>query len=241
MMTFAGFPRGTHYTPVPDPLFGPLLEAIDDLTELKCTLRAIWLIHHKKGYPRFLTHSQLLSDSVLISGLAGMDIQPGDAISAALNRAVQRGTLLSTVLGLPGQEEPVYLMNTETNRGVLPKLAGLVGEAYDDRLPRRGDSLPLSQRPNIFQLYEDNIHIITPLIADKLKEAEKSYPASWIEEAFRLAVEHEHRSWRYIERILERWATEGKDDGEPRRHSQTDDRQRHLKDYLRRGRSLPRS
>ncbi len=35
-----GFPRGVHLTPVPSPLLGPLLADIDDIGELKCTLRA---------------------------------------------------------------------------------------------------------------------------------------------------------------------------------------------------------
>ena len=38
-MAFGGFPRRVQYTPVPSPVFGPLLEEIDDLGELKCTLR----------------------------------------------------------------------------------------------------------------------------------------------------------------------------------------------------------
>ena len=40
-MQFAGFPPGTRYTPVPDPLLGPLLEQIQDLAELKVTLRGL--------------------------------------------------------------------------------------------------------------------------------------------------------------------------------------------------------
>ena len=51
-MNFAGFPRKVRFTPVPSPLFGPLLEQIDDLSELKCTLRLIWLLHQKRGYPQ---------------------------------------------------------------------------------------------------------------------------------------------------------------------------------------------
>ena len=47
-MAFSGFPRDTLYTPTPDPLFGQLLEEIQDLTELKVTLRGMWLLHHKR-------------------------------------------------------------------------------------------------------------------------------------------------------------------------------------------------
>jgi DnaD/phage-associated family protein len=80
------------------------------------------------------------------------------------------------------------------------------------------------ERPNIFVLYEQNIGLIQPLIAEELREAEKTYPAAWIEEAFKIAVERNARNWRYIQRILERWAAEGKDDGRDRRRSEKDRR-----------------
>ena len=53
---------------------------------------------------------------------------------------------------------------------------------------------------------------ITPQIADDLAEAEGLYPAPWIADAFREAAELNKRSWRYIQRILERWHDEGRDD-----------------------------
>jgi DNA replication protein DnaD len=37
---------------------------------------------------------------------------------------------------------------------------------------------------------------------------------TWIEEAFKIAVEKNVRNWRYIRAILERWQTEGKSDEE---------------------------
>jgi DNA replication protein DnaD len=57
------------------------------------------------------------------------------------------------------------------------------------------------------------------MIAEELQEAEKLYPADWIESAFREAVSLNKRSWKYIARILERWAVEGKDNGKLGRDS----------------------
>ena len=82
------------------------------------------------------------------------------------------------------------------------------------------------EKPNIFALYEQNIGLLTPMIAEELKEAEKLYPVSWIEEAFKEAVSLNKRNWRYISRILERWASEGKDSGEFRRDSKRRERSR---------------
>jgi DnaD/phage-associated family protein len=66
------------------------------------------------------------------------------------------------------------------------------------------------ERPNIFVLYEQNIGLLSPLIAEDLKDAADQYPAEWIEAAFREAVQHNKRKWTYIRAILRRWETEGR-------------------------------
>ncbi|HLI08319.1 MAG TPA: DnaD domain protein [Ktedonobacteraceae bacterium] len=66
------------------------------------------------------------------------------------------------------------------------------------------------ERPNIFVLYEQNIGLLSPLIAEELKEAADRYPAEWIEAAFREAVMYNKRNWKYIRAILRRWETEGR-------------------------------
>ncbi len=66
------------------------------------------------------------------------------------------------------------------------------------------------ERPNIFVLYEQNIGLLSPLLADELTDAADLYPAEWIEAAFREAVQHNKRKWSYIRAILRRWETEGR-------------------------------
>ena len=66
------------------------------------------------------------------------------------------------------------------------------------------------ERPNIFVLYEQNISLLSPLIAEELKDAADHYPAEWIEAAFREAVQQNKRKWSYIRAILRRWETEGR-------------------------------
>lgn len=65
-------------------------------------------------------------------------------------------------------------------------------------------------RPNIFTLYEQNVGLLLPLVAEELREAGEQYPQEWIEEAFRLAAQQNKRKWSYIRAILRRWETEGK-------------------------------
>ena len=66
------------------------------------------------------------------------------------------------------------------------------------------------ERPNIFVLYEQNIGLLSPLLADELKDAADQFPVEWIEAAFREAVQHNKRNWSYIRAILRRWGTEGR-------------------------------
>jgi DNA replication protein len=66
------------------------------------------------------------------------------------------------------------------------------------------------ERPNIFVLYEQNIGLLSPLIAEELRDAADHYPPEWIEAAFREAVMQNKRSWKYISAILRNKETEGR-------------------------------
>ena len=213
-MAFGGFPSRVRSTPVPNPLFGPLLEQIDDLGELKCTLRLIWLLQEKRGPTRYVTLGELVADHTLNRSLAKGGKDPRSEIGRALALAVGRGTFFSSTIRRDHEEELVYMLNTERNRKGLED--GLrPSEAPERSAPDAGSSEGNEDRPNIFALYEDNIGMLSPMIADKLKEAEELYPQSWIEEAFREAVSNNKRSWTYIAAILERWEREGRSNGRP--------------------------
>ena len=47
------------------------------------------------------------------------------------------------------------------------------------------------------------------MIAEDLKDAEKTYPIEWIEAAMREAVRNNVRNWKYIHAILQRWDLDG--------------------------------
>jgi DNA replication protein len=119
-------------------------------------------------------------------------------------------------------------LDSAVEHGALSHSTLNINEVLEDVYSLTGDSL---QPPsvNVFALYEQNIGIITPMIAEELKEAEKIYPLQWIEEAFKEAVALNKRSWRYIARILERWASEGKDSGEHKRSIKKIDPDKYIK------------
>ena len=217
MGRFAGFPHRVRSTPVPNPIFGPLLEQIDDLAELKATLRVIWALHEKRGYPRFVSLSSLLADRTLARALSDGDSPHRVLVESGLARAVERGTLISAPVEVDGGKERVYMLNTDKDRKALAAMTK--ADLVPMRLDVDGDWAEAEEPPNIFSLYEDNVGMLSPMMADELRDAEQRYPAPWIEDAFREAVLQNRRSWRYIQRILERWDREGRGDGEPGRHT----------------------
>jgi len=76
------------------------------------------------------------------------------------------------------------------------------------------------QPANVFQLYEENIGPLTPMLAEALKEAENEYPPVWLEDAIRIAVKNNKRNWNYIQAILRRWQREGRDERKDRRDAE---------------------
>ncbi len=216
-MPFDGFPRNVRATPVPDPFFNSLLEEIEDLAELKVTLRVVWLLGRRRGQARYVTEEELLGDGTLAQSFRGAGGDPLDQIRHGMALAVTRGTLLRhSPVEAPAAR--YYLLNTEENRRRLER-----GEtAFEPGTPPHDEAPvgPLSGRSrggitevNIYDLYENNIGTFGPLIAQQLAEAEDRYPPNWIDEAFRLAVNENKRSWNYVAGILRRWASEGRTGG----------------------------
>ena len=219
MKQFSGFPPKSKFTPIPNIFFSEVLPQIDDLAELKVTLHIIWALYQKRGYPRYVTYGELLSDPTLINGLK-TEGSPPELLRRSLDQAVSRGTLLHLTLERKGEAQDLYFVNTDADRTAVARIES--GELETGALVKAEPYQISPEQPNIFTLYEKNIGMLTPIIAEELKEAEKLYPASWIQDAFKEAVDLNKRSWRYISRILERWAAEGKDDGEPGRDSKAD-------------------
>jgi len=216
MEGFSGFPAGkVRFTSIPNLFFSELLPLIDDLAELKVTLHILWLVGRKKGDLRYASRRELSGDGVLLRGLKAQNQNPAEALNQGLERAVARGTLLRVAVKKGEEEDEWYFLNTDKGRRAVERFRR--GEVAPEVIPLVDEIHLAAERPNIFVLYEQNIGLLTPLIAEELRDAEKTYPADWIEEAFRIAVEHNARRWRYVRSILERWAAEGKDSGREKR------------------------
>lgn len=221
MKGFSGFPPGkTQLISLPEAVFSEVLPLIDDLSELKVTLHCYWRLSQGDSPIRFLRRRDLVQDEVLLRGVSsGARDDPTSAVETALEQAVARGTLLHAAVAREGEVEDWYFANTPKGRAAIQQIEQ--GQ-WPDKMPAGPVEEAEPTRPNIFVLYEQNIGLLQPLIADELRQAEQDYPSDWIEEAFRLAAEANVRRWSYVRAILERWASEGKSDGTSGRDSEED-------------------
>jgi len=228
------------YVPVPEDFFTVLLPEIEDSAELKVTLHLFWLLAQKQGNPRCVSDHELFADRMLLHSLKRRgDPRPAEErLRQGLEQAVARGTVLRIQLRLlsegDDQAEIIdwYFFNTARSRKAVAELQGaemvpvrllsserehaeeaseVASSAHSRTASREYETARVHvERPNIFVLYEQNIGLLSPLIADELRDAADQYPTEWIESAFREAVQHNKRKWSYIRAILRRWETEGR-------------------------------
>lgn len=217
---FIGFPEKQRPVIVPDSFFTDLLPQIDDLAELKLTAYAFWLLNEQEGELRYLAGDDLRADERLLTSLnLESDLRtPQETLADALERAVARNTFLRMDVETGDEDEPEradwYFLNTARGR----RMVALIRQGKLSELQKViPDEARLHvERPNIFVLYEQNIGMMTELIAEQLRDMERTYPPDWIHEAFEIAVIANKRALRYIQAVLRRWETEGKKDSHGR-------------------------
>ena len=202
---------------LPSAFFRELLPNIDHTGELKVTLYTFWHLDHKEGTFPYLRREDFTQDRVLMDGLGETGDNPQKVLDESLARAVDRGTLITASVTLEKGDEQLYFINT-------PKGQAAVRAINEGEWLFTGDAhLPVElvpEKPNIYRIYEQNIGPLTPMIAEELGEAEETYSTQWIEDAVRIAVENNARSWRYIIAILEKWQVKGRDERKDRRDTE---------------------
>ncbi|MBA4375533.1 MAG: hypothetical protein C0401_05095 [Anaerolinea sp.] len=210
MSPFSGFNSAkTKTTPVPAAFFTDLLPEINDLAELKVTIYAFWYLDLQEGDLRYLTLEDFLGDSKLSVSFGKTLKEAKTKIMDALERTIRRGTLLTAQTG----DETLYFLNSPRGRAALE---GLLKGSWTPGMVARPNTKIEANRPNIFALYEQNIGPLTPIISDTLQDAEKMYPADWINDAVKIAVTKNVRNWRFIDAILRAWKEKGRDEKDQR-------------------------
>ncbi len=238
-MTSTFFSDRTSYTGVPDPIFGAYLESVEDLAELKCVLRAIWLIQKRKpptGMPQYVSLEELSTDPVIANHMTREDV------SQIFDLIVGKGILAKAKARSGDQRVSIYVLNRQKDRRALEYSIANGLKIPEGIVQFADDPKPSLKRRNIFKLYEQHFGLtIMPALVEMLKEAENEYPEEWIVEAFKIATKSNVTRWSFVESILKRWKVEGKRDGESRGHLQKIDPDKYYQDYLKRRGELPRS
>lgn len=219
---FHGFPARGHATPIPNAFFVDVLPRLTDPVALGITLFALHATMSKRGYPRFVTSHDLAAEHPVAEFLSRCgEPDTGAAIERGLRAAEEAGAFIGLSVACNGHESRLYFLNAPADRRALEAVRrGEIDIGADVLEPRE----PPAVAPGIFALYEQVIGSVPPLMVDELSEAERLYPRSWLVDAFREAAAHNARSWRYVSRILERWAAEGRNDAKTGRDPSTGER-----------------
>lgn len=198
-LPFEGFRSGVEI--IPKQFFSELLPAIDDLDELKATLYGFYLLNQFSGDSRYIVLKDFLELPALIEAFGG------EKAERRLKKALAKAAARKTFLSVRYNDDDLYFLNSPKGKAALKRLND--GEWAPDSFLHLSESVNVA-RPNIFALYEENIGPLTPLIADRLKDAETRFKPDWVAAAIEQAVVNNARSWRYIETILMNWKENGR-------------------------------
>jgi len=205
MVEFKGF-SSSEKNPVriPEIFFTDFLPVIADQDELRVALFAFWYFSGQLKEPRYIKFNDFLQDDRLAACFGDSASEQESRLGAAFQKACEQHILLEAIV----ESEKYYFLNSERGKAACDGLrAGQWRPGEEERPPIRLQP----ERPNIYTLYEQNIGPLTPILAETLQDAEKEYPAEWIEDAIRIAVVKNVRTWRYVDAILRSWKEKGRD------------------------------
>jgi len=206
---FPGFLPGGPVVALPVQLLSEVVPAIDDGAELRVTLQLFLLVGRQRGPAPGIRGSVLASDRTLLRRL------DAEAIVYGLTLAVARGTVLAELLD---DGDTFYLLHTEAARRALERIrAGALAIPAAAGAGRAGQAaraaIPAGSPSRAVEVFEQEIGMLTPAVAEALRDALERYPEAWVVDAIRQAALHNARSWPYAASVLRRWEAEGRDDG----------------------------
>ena len=188
--------------PLPAEFIRIHLPRITSIVELKVSLHLYGLITSQTTRPRRVSWDALSNDPVLTQSLLVVAPHSAylDVLSEGLGAAVQRGSFLHVIRpDQHGRAVNWYLVDTRENRRWSELSADPVAATSGE------------PAPDVLRLYEQHIGVVTPMLLAELRAAASIYPTHWFAEAMREAVVANVRSWRYVNKILQKWAKDGRD------------------------------
>ena len=208
-MAFDGFTSGAPVTPLPQALLRDLVPTMSDPAELIVTLYAVEAIARQRRYPRRVSLSDLRESRSLIEALASFcrDREVEDAFRQGLDSASERGSLLmARSVQDGGWVEWIALNDADGQRAMASASMPPATRSAYGREPVN------SSAPEIWQSAFGTA--MPPILSEEVKAAESRYGSDWMRDAFAESAANGVRNWRYVQAILERWETEGRDGGD---------------------------
>lgn len=189
--------------------FDTLLTSATSYDELQTLLAVIRLQADRLDGNEAIDEESIIGNLQLksILGTTAVSQSSTSRIMRALNQAVVRGALTRTSMVADNRQFIVYRL--EGNPLSVQQPGSDATDAFDGDMsqPKSNGN---EQAASVYAAYEDNIGMLTPLVADQIRLALELYPAFWIHEAIGEAVAYNRRQWRYIQRILQNWSADGR-------------------------------
>jgi hypothetical protein len=185
--------------------FSEVLPTITNILELKTSLIILNEIGIQQRDDQFLSYSGVTKLEQLLLLEMGENQTLVQLVDLTLKKLTQLGVIFSRLSEVgPADPEEIYFLDDLEGHTLSENLKfGIASPNITVDNPKRGAT--------IFDLYENVIGVIPGAqIAQELMEAEKTYPAEWLEDAFDEAVVQDVRRWAYIRAILASWSNGGR-------------------------------
>ena len=205
---YEGFPSGGAVVPLPQSVLRDLAPLMSDVAELVVTLYAVEAISRVRRYPRRVRCVDLRETRPMIEALASLCVtrEVEEAFDDGLAAAVERGTLLHARSVADGVWVEWVALNDADGRRAMESAS-----MPPASVRQRGRESVYGSAPKI---WESAFGTPMPsILTEELKAAESRFGAEWLYDAFAEAAANGARSWRYVQAILERWESSGREQG----------------------------
>ncbi|MGL5513440.1 MAG: DnaD domain-containing protein [Sporomusa sp.] len=149
-----------------------------------------------KDEKTFIKHRNILKQHGLI------DFRPGKKSQPTKYKLIK-------IYENPGLN-PVY--NPVNNPGNNPvETPGKKPDIYKQKqkLNANADNAREDDADEVLNLYQNEVGIVSPTVAELLTDAIKVNSSEWVKAAIREAVKHNARNWSYVDAILKSWRNNG--------------------------------
>jgi len=196
----SGF-QSPNYTQTPNDLFDVLLPDMG-YAELKVTL---CILRNTLGYHREGVSLSIRAISRM-TGLTPRNVLEGAKVAetrGTITRTVS-STMTTTWLAVIAGDTPCIPKGYRTVSPTRKEVP--VKESKEREIKKNEDDEALAK---ISRAYQSEIGMLTPMIADELREASTAYPVQWTLDAIHEASIQNKRGWKYVLAILTRWKAQG--------------------------------